>query len=278
MLMNNGYKLQRLRDRLDAMQALAPDAAARRRFLARAVGAAGALMLAGCNRLSQTDWFPKVLGLGEQASSAAAHLAASRKSMAQEFSEADRSPKFRSNGTYEPDSPAYQALAQGGFADYRLEVGGLVAKPASYSLAELHALPSRTQITRHDCVEGWSAIAKWKGARLAALLDAVQPKPEARYVMFYCADPMADDGTDLYYESIDMEDAYHPQTILAYELNDATLPVSNGAPIRLRVERQLGYKHAKYVMRIELVDSFAKVAGGKGGYWEDQGYQWFAGI
>jgi DMSO/TMAO reductase YedYZ molybdopterin-dependent catalytic subunit len=146
------------------------------------------------------------------------------------------------------------------------------------SLADLKALPSRTQITRHDCVEGWSAIAKWKGAKLSALLEAARPKPGARYVVFHCADPMSPAGTDLYYESIDLEDAFHPQTILAYEMNEGPLPVPNGAPVRLRVERQLGYKHAKYVMRIELVASFANIAGGKGGYWEDQGYQWFAGI
>ncbi len=96
--------------------------------------------------------------------------------------------------------------------------------------------------------------------------------------MFYCADPMEADGTDFYYESIDMDDAYHPQTILAYEMNDAPLPVANGAPLRLRVERQLGYKHAKYVTAIALVDGFGNIAGGKGGYWEDNGYQWFAGI
>jgi DMSO/TMAO reductase YedYZ molybdopterin-dependent catalytic subunit len=198
--------------------------------------------------------------------------------MAQEFTPADLSPRFRSNGTFNPRNPAYAALAANGFADYRLEVGGLVERPVSLTLADLRELPSRTQITRHDCVEGWSAIGKWKGAKLAALLDTVRPKPEARYVMFYCADPMEADGTDLYYESIGMDDAYHPQTILAYELNDAVLPIPNGAPIRLRVERQLGYKHAKYVLRIELVASFAAIRGGRGGYWEDQGYQWFAGI
>ena len=250
----------------------------RRRFLARGIGAAGTLFVAGCERLSNSEWFPKVLGAGERASAAAARAVTSRKSMAQEFTDADRSPTFRSNGTAEPDSDAYRMLAANGFADYRLEVGGLVAQPASLSLADLRALPSRTQITRHDCVEGWSAIAKWKGARLAALLGAVRPAPEARFVVFHCADPMEAGGTSPYYESIDLEDAFHPQTILAYEMNDAVLPIANGAPIRLRVERQLGYKHAKYVMRIELVDSFARIAGGKGGYWEDQGYQWFAGI
>jgi DMSO/TMAO reductase YedYZ molybdopterin-dependent catalytic subunit len=203
---------------------------------------------------------------------------APRRAMAQEFSEADLSPAFRSNGTAEPNSEAYRALLANGFAQYRLEVGGLVERPASLSLAELKAMPSRTQITRHDCVEGWSAIGKWKGVQLATALDAVRPKPQARYVVFHCADPMAEDGTDLYYESIDFDDAYHPQTILAYELNGEALPVKNGAPLRLRVERQLGYKHAKYVLRLELVSSFAQIAGGNGGYWEDQGYQWFAGI
>ena len=250
----------------------------RRRFLARTLGAASMLALGGCERLSQSEWFPNVLSAGEAASSAVAHAVTSRKSMAQEFTEADRSPTFRSNGTAEPDTDVYRALAANAFADYRLEVGGLVEKPASLSLAELRALPSRTQITRHDCVEGWSAIGKWKGARLAALLETVQPKPQARFIVFYCADPMSEDRTDFYYESIDFEDAFHPQTLLAYDLNDAALPIANGAPVRLRVERQLGYKHAKYVMRIELVESFAKIEGGKGGYWEDQGYQWFAGI
>jgi len=251
---------------------------ARRRFLSRAMGAAGTLLVAGCERLSRSEWFPRVLGAGETASAAVARAVTSRKSMAQEFAESERSPTFRSNGTAAPDSDTYRGLAAGGFAEYRLEVGGLVAQPARFSLAELRALPSRTQITRHDCVEGWSAIAKWKGARLAAVLEAVRPKPEARFVVFYCADPMGEEGTDFYYESIDLEDAFHPQTVLAYEMNDAALPIANGAPLRLRVERQLGYKHAKYVMRIELVESFAQIAGGKGGYWEDRGYQWFAGI
>ena len=125
---------------------------------------------------------------------------------------------------------------------------------------------------------GWSAIGKWKGARLGALLETVRMKPDARYVVFFCADPMEDAPGSLYYESIDLEDAFHPQTILAYELNDEPLPIKNGAPLRLRLERQLGYKMAKYVMRIEIVDDLSGIAGGKGGYWEDQGYAWYAGI
>jgi DMSO/TMAO reductase YedYZ molybdopterin-dependent catalytic subunit len=198
--------------------------------------------------------------------------------MAQEFAESDLSPAFRSNGSDMADTDQYNAWLANKFADYALNVGGLCEAPRKFTLAELRALPSRTQITRHDCVEGWSAIAKWKGARLSALIDLVKPTPDARYVMFYCADPMSADSRDLYYESIDFDDARHEQTILAYDLNDATLPVANGAPIRLRVERQLGYKHAKFITGIEFVSTFASIGAGRGGYWEDQGYQWYAGI
>lgn len=249
----------------------------RRRFMRGVLGSASALFVAGCDRLSQTQWFPRLLGSAEHVSQGAANVVG-RRAMAQEFTPTDLSPNFRSNGTAEPDNPEYRALAQAGFAGYRLVVDGLVEQPAQLSLAELRALPARTQITRHDCVEGWSAIGKWQGARMSAVLALVKPKANARYVVFHCADPMEEGGQEPYYESIDMEDAYHEQTILAYMLNDRPLPVANGAPLRLRVERQLGYKHAKYVMRLELVESFAKIRGGKGGYWEDQGYQWYAGI
>ncbi len=250
----------------------------RRQFFRVTLGAAATLLLAGCEKLSQTEWFPKLLGTGESLNQKVHGILGGRRAMAQEFSPADLSPSFRSNGTAEPDNPQYMAMVANGFADYQLKVEGLVGRPATFTLAQLRELPSRTQITRHDCVEGWSAIGKWKGVKLSAVLDAVQPKPEARFVVFHCADPMEANGTSPYYESIDMDDAYHAQTILAYELNDKTLPVQNGAPIRLRVERQLGYKHAKYIMRVELVSSFDKIAGGKGGYWEDNGYEWYAGI
>jgi len=251
---------------------------ARRRFFRISLGAVAASLLAGCEKLSQTEWFPKLLGAGETLNQKVHGVLGARRAMAQEFSPADLSPDFRSNGTSAPDNPQYEAMVANGFADYQLKVEGLVEKPAAFTLAQLRELASRTQITRHDCVEGWSAIGKWKGAKLAALLDAVRPKSDARFVVFHCADPMEANGTSPYYESIDMDDAYHAQTILAYELNDKTLPVKNGAPIRLRVERQLGYKHAKYIMRIELVSSFDKIAGGRGGYWEDNGYEWYAGI
>ena len=126
---------------------------------------------------------------------------------------------------------------------------------------------------------GWSAIAGWTGVQLSRVLSLAGLKSNAKYVVFHCADSMDNGPSDsTYYESVDLDDAYHPQTILAYDLNDAALPMSNGAPLRARIERQLGYKHAKYVMRIELVDSFDKIRGGNGGYWEDLGYEWYAGI
>jgi DMSO/TMAO reductase YedYZ molybdopterin-dependent catalytic subunit len=250
----------------------------RRRFLLWLLAGAGTALLAGCDRLSNTEWFPKLLSTGERLSNNAQRLLSSRKTMAQEFSEADLSPSFRSNGTSSPNNPQYQALAKNGFADWALEVGGMVERPLKFTLAQLKKLPSRTQITRHDCVEGWSAIGKWTGVPLHEVLSLVRPLPQARYVVFYCADPMEEDGTKNYYESIDMEDAYHAQTILAYALNGETLPIKNGAPIRVRIERQLGYKMAKYIMRIELVENFDHIAGGQGGYWEDEGYEWYAGI
>ena len=249
----------------------------RRRFLQRALAGSGALLLSGCDQLSRSEWFTRLLGRAEKLSFTTQRLLLPRKAMAQEFTAADLSPFFRSNGTSNPGNPEYQALAASDFADYRLQVGGLVARPRAYSLDELMSLPSRTQITRHDCVEGWSAIGKWKGVQLGRVLEQVEPQPSARYVVFYCADPMDHRGTR-YYESIDMEDAWHAQTLLAYELNDAPLPIANGAPIRVRVERQLGYKMAKYIMQIQLVDRLDNIAGGKGGYWEDRGYEWYAGI
>jgi DMSO/TMAO reductase YedYZ molybdopterin-dependent catalytic subunit len=249
----------------------------RRRFLARALVAAATPLLAGCERLSRSNWFTGLLAKAEALTRTAQRLVIGRRAMAQEFTEADISPRFRSNGTAVPRDETYQALADGGFAAWRLEVRGLVEQPLALSLAEVKALPSRTQITRHDCVEGWSAIGKWKGARLAELLRRARLRPEARYIVFHCADPMDSNGTR-YYESIDLDDAFHEQTLLAYELNGAPLPVVNGAPLRLRVERQLGYKMAKYVMSIEAVASLEGIGGGKGGYWEDQGYEWYAGI
>src|SRR5450631_1455533 len=212
----------------------------RRRFVLRAAAGFAALVTAGCERLSRTEWFPKVLAVGESLSSGAQHLISPRKSMAQEFSEADLSPQFRSNGTSMPNDEGYQALAAKAFADWALQVDGLVANPLKVTLAELRKMPARTQITRHDCVEGWSAIGKWTGAPLSLILKSAGMAPSARYVVFHCADDLEEtkDGSGRYYESVDLIDAFHPQTILAYELNDAPLPVEHGAPVRMRIERQ----------------------------------------
>jgi DMSO/TMAO reductase YedYZ molybdopterin-dependent catalytic subunit len=150
----------------------------------------------------------------------------------------------------------------------------------SFSLDDLRALPARSQITRHDCVEGWSCIGGWTGPQLSRILDFVGLRPEARYIVFHCADelPRYFDGSHSYYESIDLVDAYHPQTILAYAMNGKPLGIPHGAPLRLRVERQLGYKMAKFVERIEAVAELDHLRGGRGGYWEDNGYEWYAGI
>ena len=254
----------------------------RRHLLRGTVAAAGAALLSGCDRLSRNETFVDVLKGAEQLSQAAQKIVAPRPAMAQEFARSDIVQAFRSNGTLEPADADYQALRQRGFADFQLAIGGLVEKPAKYTLAQLRAMPSRSQITRHDCVEGWSCIGQWKGVPLAALLAEAKPLAQARFVVFRCFDSMDDASATApdsrYYESIDFDDAQHPQTILAYELNGQPLPVSNGAPLRLRVERQLGYKHAKYLRAVEVVDSFAAIRGGKGGYWEDEGYEWYAGI
>jgi DMSO/TMAO reductase YedYZ molybdopterin-dependent catalytic subunit len=250
---------------------------ARRRVLARLLAASAAALLAGCDAASRSTWLPKILGAGERANRAAQRLVSSRRSLAQEFSVADISPQFRSNGTANPDDPQYQTLAAKHFSDWKLRVDGLVEQPLELGLEELRAMPRRTQITRHDCVEGWSAIGQWTGVPLSAVLRLAGLRASARYVVFHCADPMDADGSK-YYESIDFDDALHAQTILAYDLNGAPLPIANGAPLRIRIERQLGYKMAKYIMRIEVVASFANIGAGNGGYWEDQGYEWYAGI
>lgn len=249
----------------------------RRRFLRRAAAGISVLALSGCDRLSENPRVVRLLDTAEKATHYAQRLTTSPNALAREYTEADISPVFRANGTTDPVDADYQKLAAAGFRDWRLRVGGLVERPSRFSLDELRRMPSRTQITRLDCVEGWSCIGKWTGVPLAALLDRVGVRSGARYVMFFCADTM-DMAGDKYYESINLEDARHPQTILAYAMNDRKLPMAYGAPLRLRDERQLGYKMAKYIMRLELVDSFARFGGGRGGYWEDQGYEWWAGI
>jgi DMSO/TMAO reductase YedYZ molybdopterin-dependent catalytic subunit len=248
-----------------------------RRNLVTGLGAsAGGLLLSGCDRLGESPRFAALLDQGEQLTYRVQRGISDRRALAPEFSAADMSPVFRANGNTMPRSPDYARHMAAGFNDWRLQIDGQVGSPLAISLADLRAMPTRTQITRHDCVEGWSAIGKWHGVSLGMLLKRAQLSSQARYVVFHCAD---DFGGTAYYESIDLIDAFHPQTILAWGLNDQALPVINGAPLRLRVERQLGYKHAKYVMRVEAVDSLKRFGGGKGGYWEDViNYEWYAGI
>jgi len=262
------------------LAAIKPQLLLRRRDVL--ISGAATLVLGGCDRLSEAPSFQQFLSSAEGLTYRAQRSIIPRTAMAREFSTADIAKTFRANGSQEPYNlpPEYVELARDNYVAWRLKVDGLVLKPAEFSLADLRALKARTQITRHDCVEGWSCIGSWTGPPLSAVLDKVGLRPEARFIVFQCADEVLRyiDGSETYYESIDLIDAFHPQTILAYELNGQPLPFANGAPLRLRVERQLGYKMAKYITRIEAVDRFDNIKGGKGGYWEDSGYEWYAGI
>src|SRR3954469_1794037 len=193
----------------------------RRNFLRGAAASAGALTLAGCKSLSQTPWVQDVLYTAEGLTRRVQRLFAGSHALAKEYTKADIAPVFRANGTINPPTDDYQQHVKEGFASWEVSVDGLVEHPLSLTLADLRKLPSRTQITRHDCVEGWSCIGEWTGAPLRAVLAAAKPKPEARYVVFYCADPMTAEGdpSHFYYESLSLSEAGHPQTLLAYRLN-----------------------------------------------------------
>lgn len=256
-----------------------------RRRLIRAGGAAlGLVTLSGCKVLDglsrDLDHPLRQVMEGANRLTHAAARTVTGDALAPEFTRADIRQGMKPNGVTNPTDAAYQALAAGGWADWRLTVGGLVDRPLSLSLAELQAMPTRTQITRHDCVEGWSCIAEWTGVPLARVLDLCQPQTGARYVVFRCMDTIERSLSGLvqYHESLDLAEARHPQTILAWGMNGAALPVRNGAPLRLRVERQLGYKMAKYLTGIELVAGFDGIGRGRGSYWADRGYDWYAGI
>jgi DMSO/TMAO reductase YedYZ molybdopterin-dependent catalytic subunit len=243
----------------------------RRLFIASATSA-----LAGCGPISAAlngnDAVRRVLASAEGLN----HALIGTRGLAREYRDRDVDRQFRVNGFATPSDMRYVDLATGGFTAYHLIVDGAVERPRAFTLAQLYAMPQRTQITRHDCVEGWSAIGKWSGVPLAAVLDAVRPREDARYVIFRCMDN--DGAGNLYYESLDLHQARHPQALLATRLNDAPLDPAHGAPLRLCVPTQLGYKSAKWVARIELVGTFANLYGGRGGYWEDEGYEWYAGI
>jgi DMSO/TMAO reductase YedYZ molybdopterin-dependent catalytic subunit len=240
-------------------------------------GALGAgLLLSGCDKLAQQPGFRRILFSGEKINMGLQRALMARNALAPEFTAEQMSPVFRTNGNSNPNTDDYNRHVAENFANWRLEVGGLVDRPLRLSLTDVGAFPQRAQITRHDCVEGWSAIGKWQGPMLGNVLKAAGVRTSARYIVFTCADLWSGQP---YYESIDLIDAFHPQTILAWAMNDKRVSVGHGAPIRLRVERHLGYKNAKYVMRIDAVASLAGIGLGKGGYWEDHvNYDWYAGI
>jgi DMSO/TMAO reductase YedYZ molybdopterin-dependent catalytic subunit len=267
----------RLLCRLDEKeQAMTRKLLTRRSALTGLVGGGG-LLLSGCERIVQIPGALSVLESAEQLSQHTQRaILGERRPLAREYQRADISRNFKANGTVRPQTEDYVRHVLTEFTQYRLKIDGLVARPLELSLEQIRGLPSRTQITRHDCVEGWSAIGEWTGVPLSYLLQMAGLGTGTRYLVFHCADNLA--GQGLYYESIDLVDAYHPQTIMAYAMNGQTLPIPHGAPLRLRVERQLGYKMAKYVMKIDAVDSFAALGRGKGGYWPDRGYEWYAGI
>ncbi|HEY5425826.1 MAG TPA: molybdopterin-dependent oxidoreductase [Candidatus Tumulicola sp.] len=245
----------------------------RRIFLASTVSAAA---LAGCGPIGSALNENAAVKSALAAAEGLNHLVIGTRGMAREYRDRDVDRNFRVNGFSTPSDSGYMRLAAGNFAAYRLIVDGAVERRRAFGIDELRQMPQLTQITRHDCVEGWSAIGKWSGVRLAGVLDAVRPRADARYAVFHCMD---NDGSGTpYYESLDLHQARHPQTLLAMRLNDAPLDPEHGAPVRLRVPTQLGYKSAKWIARIEMVGTFANIESGRGGYWEDQGYEWYAGI
>jgi DMSO/TMAO reductase YedYZ molybdopterin-dependent catalytic subunit len=235
--------------------------------------AAGGLLLPWLWKKSLPPTYGNILRMGDNLTYAAHRLLLPGQSMAREYSprEITSFPAVFISNPGDPSHPmssdAYRQLQAGAFADWRLSVEGLVDRPGAYSLAELRRFPSRTQITRHTCEEGWSAIAEWTGVQLGRILEAVGMQPEARFVTFH--------STDNYVDSIDMLDALHPQTLLAYGMNGRDLTVPHGAPVRLRLETQMGYKSMKYLERI-VVTSELEDGGDKGNI--QNGWSWYAGI
>jgi DMSO/TMAO reductase YedYZ molybdopterin-dependent catalytic subunit len=240
--------------------------------------AAAALVLPGCTRFTQADSTRAVLRAGEGLTMRIQRLLMTERTLAREFTSAQISARFPTNGTVLPSGDLYKRLVDSRFAEWRLTVDGLVQDRLSLSLNQLKDLPPRTQITQHQCDEGWTAIGEWTGVPVGRLLQMARPTEAARYVVFHCLDAIRSLGGQHYYESLDLFDAFHPQTILAYGMNGGDLPIEHGAPVRLRAELHIGYKNAKYIDRLEVVDSLAGIGRGHGSVWADQGYQWFAGM
>ena len=246
----------------------------RRRLITAGLTVAGVSGLAAAARLADRyGLIPPdhggIYGAGQTLTYAAQQLLMSGHSLAREFSRREISSVAPVNGG-PPEDPTYERLLARQFTDWRLVVDGLVAKPMSFSLAELKQLPSRSQITHQACEEGWSFIAEWTGVALSTVLSLVGVSTRAKYVVFY--------PFDRSWDSLDMADAWHPQTLLAYGMNRQDLPVGHGAPLRVRVPRQLGYKSVKYLAQISVVDTLADIGDGLGSFSPEVGYSWYAGI
>ncbi len=239
--------------------------------LSAAGGAAGlavAARLADRYGLIPPDWNSK-FGPGETLTYASQRILTSHHSMAREFSRAEVSKVAPVSGRH-PTSDQYQSHLAGAFTDWRLSVDGLVARPASFSLSQLKQFPSRSQITEQICEEGWSFVAEFTGVPLSYLMSLVGILPQARYIAFFPFDNS--------WESLDMQDAWHPQTLLAYGMNGRELEADRGAPLRLKVPRQLGYKSVKYLSRITVTDTLKTFGKGMGSSSPEVGYSWYAGI
>ncbi len=247
----------------------------RRKLMGMGIGAA-----AGVSGLAVADRIARRYGLippdqgglygpGETLTYAAQRLL-TRRSMAREFPRSAISNPPFANGRA-PKDPAFLRLQTGGFADWRLQVEGMVAHPASLSLGDLKSLPMRSQITHLQCEEGWSFIAEWIGVPLSYVLEATGILPQARYIVYQPLQPGV-------WDSVDMADALHPQTLVTYGMNGSELPVGNGGPLRLRVPRQLGYKSVKYLSRLTVTDDITKFGKGRGSAASEHGYAWYAGM
>jgi DMSO/TMAO reductase YedYZ molybdopterin-dependent catalytic subunit len=246
----------------------------RRKLITTGLAAAGVSGLAVAARLvNKYGLIPPdhggLFGVGETLTYASQRVLMSGHSMAREFSRSEISKVIPVNGKHPETEPYLRHLA-GGFADWRFTVDGLVTRPSSFSLADLKRLPSRTQITHQACEEGWSFIAEWTGVPLSYVLSLVGVRPEAKWVVFFPFDES--------WDSLDMPDALHPQTFLAYLMNGRELPTDHGAPVRLRVARQLGYKSVKYLSHITVTDTLKHIGKGLGSISPEIGYSWYAGI
>ena len=249
--------------------------------VAAAAGAAGlgaAVQFGGRYGLIPPD-HSGVWGIGETLTYSAQRLLTSGQSLAREFPRGAISKAAVVNGPA-PTDEKYRGLLADGFKDWRLTVDGMVARPSSFSLEELKRLPAESHITLHACEEGWSYIAEWTGVRLSSVLEMVEPRPEARYVVFVpFANPNQHTGfVRVLWDSLDMADVLHPQTLLAYGLNGEALPADHGAPVRLRVARQLGYKNTKYLSRLILTDSMDNFGKRVGSRSAEGGNAWYGGI